>query len=73
MTYDLAQEIINSQRIRLTLWTLYRSYFKGISADIELLMYNMTCCVDRTTAFMSFGTEELSILSFLYGCSKSHS
>jgi hypothetical protein len=26
-----------------TLWTLYRSYFKGISANIELQVYNVTC------------------------------
>jgi hypothetical protein len=27
-----------------TLWTLYHSYFKGISANIELQLYSMTCC-----------------------------
>jgi hypothetical protein len=27
-----------------TLWTLYRSYFKGISANIELQIYSLTCC-----------------------------
>jgi hypothetical protein len=26
-----------------TLWTVYRSYFKGISANIELRMYSVTC------------------------------
>jgi hypothetical protein len=25
------------------LWTLYRSYFQGISANIELQVYNVTC------------------------------
>jgi hypothetical protein len=27
-----------------TLWNMYRSYFKGISAHIKLQMYNVTCC-----------------------------
>jgi hypothetical protein len=27
-----------------TLWTLYLSYFKGISANIELQVYGVTCC-----------------------------
>jgi hypothetical protein len=27
-----------------TLWTLYRYYFKGISANIELQVLSMTCC-----------------------------
>jgi hypothetical protein len=27
-----------------TLWTLHRSYLKGISANIELLVYCVTCC-----------------------------
>jgi hypothetical protein len=27
-----------------TLWTLYRFYFKGISANIELQVYSVTCC-----------------------------
>jgi hypothetical protein len=27
-----------------TLWILYRSYFKGISANIELQVYSVTCC-----------------------------
>jgi hypothetical protein len=27
-----------------TLWTLYRSYSKGISANIELQVYSVTCC-----------------------------
>jgi hypothetical protein len=27
-----------------TLWTLSRSYFKGISANIELQVYSVTCC-----------------------------
>jgi hypothetical protein len=26
------------------LWTLYRSYFKGISANIELSVYSETSC-----------------------------
>jgi hypothetical protein len=27
-----------------TLWTLYRPYFKSISANTELQVYSMTCC-----------------------------
>jgi hypothetical protein len=27
-----------------TFWTLYRSYFKGISANIELQVYSFTSC-----------------------------
>jgi hypothetical protein len=27
-----------------TVWTLYRSYFKGISANIEQQVYSVTCC-----------------------------
>jgi hypothetical protein len=27
-----------------TLWTLYRSYYKGINANIELHVYSVTCC-----------------------------
>jgi hypothetical protein len=27
-----------------TLWALYRSYFKRISANIELQVYSVTCC-----------------------------
>jgi hypothetical protein len=27
-----------------TLWTLYRSYFKVIRANIELQVYSVTCC-----------------------------
>jgi hypothetical protein len=27
-----------------TLWYLFRSYFKGISANIELQVYGKTCC-----------------------------
>jgi hypothetical protein len=27
-----------------TISNLYRSYFKGISVDIELQVYNVTCC-----------------------------
>jgi hypothetical protein len=27
-----------------TLWTLYRSHYKGISAKIELQMYSETSC-----------------------------
>jgi hypothetical protein len=27
-----------------TFWTLYRSYFKGIGANIELPVYSATCC-----------------------------
>jgi hypothetical protein len=26
------------------LWTLYRSYFKGISGNIELQVHSVTCC-----------------------------
>jgi hypothetical protein len=29
---------------KYTLWTLPRSYFKGISDNIELQMYTMMCC-----------------------------
>jgi hypothetical protein len=27
-----------------TFWTLNRSYFKDISANIELQVYSVTCC-----------------------------
>jgi hypothetical protein len=30
--------------LHFTLWTLYRSYFNGIRANIELQVYSGTCC-----------------------------
>jgi hypothetical protein len=27
---------------------LYRSYFKGISANIDLQVFSAACCTDRT-------------------------
>jgi hypothetical protein len=32
-----------------TLWTLYRSYFKSISVNIELQVYSVTCCRPYST------------------------
>jgi hypothetical protein len=34
---------VNSTSV-YTHWALYRSYFKGISANIELRVYRVTCC-----------------------------
>jgi hypothetical protein len=30
---------------RIGLWILYRPYFRGISADIKLQVYNVMCCL----------------------------
>jgi hypothetical protein len=37
------------------LWTLYRSYFKGIKASIELEMYSVTCCCPYIIAYREPG------------------
>jgi hypothetical protein len=59
------------------LWTLYRSYVRGISANIELQVYSVTCCwrysacsrgslqTNITMIFIIFSTLTYSITNFL--------
>jgi hypothetical protein len=45
-----------------TLWTLYRSYFKGINANIDLQMYSETSCLPYLQMFVvlsPFGVRKL--------------
>jgi hypothetical protein len=41
--YQLYEGTVNSTP-DYTLWSWCRSYFKGISAIIELQVYSVTCC-----------------------------
>jgi hypothetical protein len=36
--------IVLSTKAPQTIWTLYNSYFKGITANIQLQVYSVTCC-----------------------------
>jgi hypothetical protein len=53
-----------------TLWTLFRSCFKGISANIELLAYSVTCCCVYVITIHLFFSSKLvfhlpSIFNFI--------
>jgi hypothetical protein len=43
-----------------TLWTLYRTYFKSISANIVLQLYSVTCCLPYRQYFYIHTTHALS-------------
>jgi hypothetical protein len=42
VTFDVKS--VKKYKVKSTLWALYRSYFKGISTNIELQVCTVTCC-----------------------------
>jgi hypothetical protein len=49
LRYSLALRLLQSTAHQ-TLWTLFRYYFKGISANLELQVYSVMCCWPYTPA-----------------------
>jgi hypothetical protein len=53
-----------------TLWTFYHSYFKGISANIALQVYSVTCCWQYNPECLFHTGIKASRIFFMYTYTK---